>query len=72
MIGAILGGFIILGVLLTLAAWLNGKSTKKLIREENERTREVIRETKESTEKILLKISEQIEKIPEKTAYLIK
>lgn len=33
MIGAILGGFTILGVFLTVAAWVNGRSIKKVLTE---------------------------------------
>ncbi|MDI6641159.1 MAG: hypothetical protein QME68_02490 [Elusimicrobiota bacterium] len=55
----------ILGVFITIAAWLNGRRTTKEIRE-------IIQEMNERWNKTLEKISEQIEKIPEKTAILMK
>ena len=42
--GPILGGFTILGVFLTLTAWINGRTIKKLIREEMELTRKLMDE----------------------------
>ena len=55
--GEILGGFTILGVFLTIAVWLNGRSTKKFIKEVNE-----------TTQKLIFKVSEQITKMDERTA----
>lgn len=54
--GPILGGFTILGVFLTLSAWINGRSIKKyigqLIIEEAKANRELMREIKATLEKL--------------------
>ena len=67
--GPILGGFTILGVFLTLSAWINGRSIKKyigeLIREESKASRELIeKESKASRElmdRLITKLSDQHE-----------
>jgi hypothetical protein len=67
--GPILGGFTILGVFLTLSAWINGRSIKKyigqLIIEEAKANRELMREITDGQDKItatLDKISERSDK----------
>jgi hypothetical protein len=68
------GGFIILGVFLTLTAWINGGAIKKYIGELIERetgtTRELIEQEMSATreligriEKVLLKLSDQHEEM---------
>ena len=44
MMGAILGGFTILGVFLTVGAWVNGRSIKKFLAEEERMTRKMMDE----------------------------
>ncbi len=67
--GPILGGFTILGVFLTLSAWINGRSIKKyigeLMKEESKASRELIeKESKASrdlTDRVITKLSDQHE-----------
>ena len=63
--GPILGGFTILGVFLTLSAWINGRSIKRLIQSELTITRELI-------EKLITKLSEQHERMSEQHQTMIK
>ncbi len=72
MTALVLGSATILGLFITLAAWLNGRSTKKVIKEVSQQTQELIKEENRLTRELIAKISEQIEKIPEKTAYLLR
>lgn len=73
MVGAILGGFTILGVFLTVAAWVNGRSIKKhmgglikeigdLIKEESKLTREVLVKMDERHTELLGKILGKVTK----------
>lgn len=72
MIGAILGGFTILGAFLTFAAWLNGSSTKRFIAEESHFTQQLIRDTiskiSEHTDKVSERIAEHTDKVSERIA----
>jgi len=60
--GPILGGFTILGVFLTLSAWINGRSIKRyigeLIKEESKASRELM-------ERLITKLSDQHESMIE-------
>jgi len=47
MTALVLGSATILGLFITLAAWLNGRSTKKVIKEVSQQTQELIRQTQE-------------------------
>lgn len=62
--GAIIGGFTILGAFLTLTAWLNGRSTKKLVKELHEDTDKLLAKIStrmDRSNEILAKVSEQVE-----------
>jgi len=65
MTALVLGGATILGLFITLAAWLNGRSTKKVIKEVSQQTQELIKEesrlTREMTKELIGKISERID-----------
>jgi DNA repair ATPase RecN len=70
MIAAIIGGFTILGALLTFATFVNGRSIKKLIEELHRDTSEQVRRMDERTEKItelIRKMDERMEKMVERT-----
>ena len=57
MTALVLGGATILGLFITLAAWLNGRSTKKVIKEVSQQTQELIKEesrlTRESIQELI-------------------
>ncbi len=72
MTALVLGSATILGLFITLAAWLNGRSTKKVIKEMSQQTQELIRQTqelikeenrltREMTKELIGKISERID-----------
>ncbi len=56
--GPILGGFTILGVFLTLSAWINGRSIKRYI---GELIKEESRASRELMERLVTKLSDQHE-----------
>jgi methyl-accepting chemotaxis protein len=69
MIAAIIGGFTILGALLTFVTFVNGRSIKKLIKELHRDTSEQVRRMDERTEKItelIRKMDERMEKMDER------
>jgi len=72
MIAAILGGFTILGVFLTFTAWLNGRSTKKFIREMNESTQRLIVEESQATKEMIDKIDQRAQQRHEELIPLMK
>jgi len=56
--GPILGGFTILGVFLTLSAWINGRSIKRYV---GEYIKEESRTSRELMERLVTKLSDQHE-----------
>ena len=72
MVGAIIGGFTILGAFLTVGAWVNGRSIKKyvgdLIKEESRLTREMIAKMDERFAKMDERHTELLGKILEKVS----
>jgi len=53
MTALVLGSATILGLFITLAAWLNGRSTKKVIKEMSQQTQELIKETNRQTQELI-------------------
>ncbi|MDI6839915.1 MAG: hypothetical protein QMD71_03515 [bacterium] len=72
MLGAILGGFTILGVFLTLTAWINGRSIKKYIGEKLDEGFKKIDEGFKRIDDRTAKIAELIVVEGERTKELIK
>jgi len=68
---ATLGGFTILGVLLTLAAWLNGRSTKRLIKSSDDATRELIKSENDATSELISRMDESTKLLLEKISQQI-
>ncbi len=70
--GPILSGFTILGVFLTLSAWINGRSIKRyigeLIKEESRASREIMTRMEE----LLSRISEQQERFSQQQERLFQ
>lgn len=76
MIGAIIGGFTILGALLTITAFVNGRSTKRLIKEITLKMDEKAEERQKEVLRVMERISERISELivteGDKTRELIK
>ncbi|MDI6703189.1 MAG: hypothetical protein QME40_00675 [bacterium] len=64
-VGAIFGGFTILGVFLTLSAWINGRSIKRYIGE-------LIKSEGKATRELMAKLSDQHEAMIKQHEAMIK